>query len=199
MRASSRPCVTLGEALTRHPEDARLLYLSAYLDYLTDQFDGALATLTQVLSASPEDADARQLQAVVLAEQGNSSDAELVWIGLLREYPEEPRYLGGYARLMLRALNLDKARRLGSAGLSLDPDDHECLCAVALCDLITGGADDSGVLIDLLRKYPDSASSALLLVVALKERGDLKGAHRVAQQLFPIAAAGSGMAAGTRT
>ena len=93
----------------------------------------------QVLVVAPEHAPARQLLATLLTERDECADAELLLIGLLREYPENADLYGRYARLMLRTLHLEKAEQLAQEGLRYDPENDECLLAIALCETARGG------------------------------------------------------------
>ncbi|HZF16767.1 MAG TPA: tetratricopeptide repeat protein [Steroidobacteraceae bacterium] len=174
----------LATALKGFPEHPRLLYQAAYIDYITDRCEDARSTLAVLLKLDPEDADARELLARVLAEERQFAESERIWIALLRDHPQEPGYFGGYAHLMLKTMHLDKARRLANEGLRLAPEDHDCLFVAALCEVAQYGGGKDEVLIELLRQHPDSAASAAVLVVALQERGDFRGAHRVAQDLL---------------
>jgi tetratricopeptide (TPR) repeat protein len=135
----------------------------------------------QVLVSAPEHAPARQLLANLLIEKHEYADAELLLIGLLREFPEHADFYGRYARLMLRTLHLDKAQQLASEGLRYDPENAECLLAVALCDTARGGARPNPALARLLTGHPESLSTVHALVIALVESGRLDEAHRIAQ------------------
>src|SRR5688500_11058321 len=120
----------LKEGLTQFPQDPDLLFHSAQVEWLNDENEPAEATTRQVLSVSPDHAAARQLLASLLMERGEFGDAELLIIGLLRDYPESAALYGRYSRLMLKTLHLEKAEQLAREGLRYDPDDRECLLAM---------------------------------------------------------------------
>ena len=130
----------LKEGLAHHPQDPDLLFHSAQVDWLGDDAKAAEDTARQVLVISPEHPPARQLLASLLIERNEFADAELLLIGLLRDFPEDADLYGRYARLMLRALHLEKAEQLAREGLRYDPDNDECLLAIALCETARSGA-----------------------------------------------------------
>lgn len=174
----------LKPALAAHPEHTGLLLQAAYVDYMDDEPDRALETITHVLTSEPEHPHARALYFTLLADKERYAEAERVIIELLREYPEDADYYGRYADLMLRTLNVEKALRLAREGLKYDADDPECLAAQAVCEFIEQptGAPSRG-LQQLLVRHPQSMRTLVLVVIALQQRGDLREARRVAQEL----------------
>jgi predicted Zn-dependent protease len=171
----------LKEGLAQYPQDPDLLFHSAQVEWLNDDNAAAENTVRQVLVSAPEHVPARQLLAALLVEKNEFADAELLLIGLLKEYPEHADLYGRYARLMLRTLHLEKAEQLAHEGLRYDPENAECLLAVALCETARGGARPNAALTRLLTAHPESLSSVHALVVALVESGRVDEAHRVAQ------------------
>ena len=117
----------------------------------------------------------------MLVERGEYADAELLLIGLLRDYPESAELYGRYSRLMLRTLHLEKAEQLAHEGLRYDPEDDECLLAEALCETARSGARPNEGLAKLLQAHPESLSSVHALVVALVDAGRISEAHRIAR------------------
>jgi tetratricopeptide (TPR) repeat protein len=171
----------LRDALALFPQDPDLLFHSAQVDWLADDNAQAEATLRQLLVQSPEHAAARGLLATVLVERKEFADAEMLLIGLLRDYPESADLYGRYSRLMLVTLHLGKAEQLAREGLRYDPQDHECLLAIALCETArTGGRPNEG-LAKLLQAHPESLSAVHALVVALVDAGRISEAHRLSQ------------------
>ena len=171
----------IAQGLKEFPQDSDLLFHSAQVDWLSDLNKEAEATTRQVLLIDPHHAPARQLLASLLTESGEFADAELLLIGLLRDYPESADLYGRYSRLMLRTLHLDKAEQLAHEGLRYDPDDAECLMAAALCETARSGARPNEGLKKLLQAHPESLSSVHALVVALVNAGRIGEAHRIAQ------------------
>jgi tetratricopeptide (TPR) repeat protein len=175
----------LASALKTYPDDPELGYLSAYVDYATDQGEAAMRTIQSVLRAQPEHAGARDLYATLLENEKRYAEAESVLIQLLRDYPEDADYYSSYADLMLRTMNASKARRLAQEGLKIEPEHAGCLHAPALADLIEGrGRGESIGLAALVREHPEHLRTSLALVVALQDRGDHRGALRIAQELL---------------
>lgn len=173
----------IGPALASHPEHTALLLQSAWTDYLDDRNEEALRTVRQVLLTEPTHDGARSLYFELLIEKEQNAEAERVIIELLREYPEDAGYYGRYANLMLRTLNLTKAMQLAREGLRYDPDNVECLAAQATCEFIDAPNAASHSLQQLLVRHPQLARTLLLVVVALDQRGDVRGAKQISQEL----------------
>jgi predicted Zn-dependent protease len=171
----------LKDGLAQYPQDPDLLFHSAQVEWLDGDIAGAEATVRQALVVDPEHAPARQLLASLLIERDEFADAELLLIGLLRDYPEHADFYGRYARLMLRTLHLEKAEQLAREGLRYDPQNDECLLAIALCETARSGARPNAALTRLLGAHPESLSSVHALVVALVDAGRIDEAHRIAQ------------------
>jgi tetratricopeptide (TPR) repeat protein len=170
-------------ALASHPEHTALLLQSAWADYLDDHNDEALRLVRQVLLAEPAHEGARVLYFELLVDKEQNAEAERVIIELLREYPEDADYYGRYANLMLRTLNLTKALQLAREGLRYNSDDVACLAAQATCELIEAPDVAGHGLQQLLVKHPQLIRTLVLVVAALEERGDVRGAKQVAQEL----------------
>jgi predicted Zn-dependent protease len=171
----------LKDGLTQFPQDPDLLFHSAQVDWLEGNIVVAEATVRQALVVDPEHPPARQLLASLLIERDEFADAEMLLIGLLRDFPEHADFYGRYARLMLRTLHLEKAEQLAREGLRYDPENDECLLAIALCETARSGARPNEALTKLLGAHPESLSSVHALVVALVDAGRIDEAHRIAQ------------------
>jgi predicted Zn-dependent protease len=174
----------LKTALQEFPDHPDLLLQSAWTDYLADDNAAALATVRHLITRDPENQRVRLLLFKLLIETGKLAEAESVILDLLRQYPEHPPYYGRYAELMIHAMQLVKARALAQEGLKYDPDDANCLTALALCDFIEQpGAAAAHSLQQLLVRHPQSQRTLALVAFALNDRGDQKGAFRIAQEL----------------
>jgi predicted Zn-dependent protease len=176
----------LGTGIQHDPDNTQLLYLCAFVDFSTDQAAAADETLNKVLAQEPKHYGGRILRGEMYESQKRYPEAEAVWIDLLRDYPEDPDCYAHYADLMLRTLHFEKAERLTREGLRLEPAHWQCLYVAYLIDVIQGRAvsDNNEHLRQLLRDHPERVHSLLALVIALNERGDTRGALRVAQQLL---------------
>lgn len=173
----------IAPALASHPDHTALLLQSAWIDYLDDRHDEATRLVRQVLLVEPTSESARLLYFELLIEEEKNVDAERVIIELLREFPEDASYYGRYANLMLRTLNLTKALQLAREGLKYDPDNVECLAAQATCECIDDPNAASHGLQQLLVRHPQLIRTLIMVVVALDQRGDVRGAKQVAQEL----------------
>jgi predicted Zn-dependent protease len=171
----------LKEGLSRYPQDPDLLFHGAQVEWLDENIASAESTVRHALTVDPEHVPARQLLASLLVERNEFADAELLLIGLLRDFPEHADLYGRYARLMLRTLHLEKAEQLAREGLRYDPENDECLLAIALCETARSGARPNEALTKLLGAHPESLSSVHALVVALVDSGRIDEAHRIAQ------------------
>jgi tetratricopeptide (TPR) repeat protein len=178
----------LNGGIQQNPDDPQLLYLCAFVDYSTGQVAAADTTINRVLEKDPQHYGARTLRGELYEHRKQYADAETVWIDLLKDYPQDPSCYAHYADLMLRTLHLEKAERLTQEGLRLAPSDRQCLYVAYLIHVIQGRSpsQDSEHLQQLLKDHPERTQSLLALVVALEERGDSKGALRVAQQLLAM-------------
>jgi tetratricopeptide (TPR) repeat protein len=177
--------ITISHGLRHFPDNTELLYLAAYVDYATDDNDSAMKAVQRVLATDPEHYGARRLCAYLHEAKKEYAQAEELWIGLLREYPEDADCYGAYGELMLRTLNLDKAGRLAQEGLRHEPEHPVCLYVGALIDVISGkGGQRSEHLLRLLQAHPEQVITASTLVVALSEQGRNREALRIAQELL---------------
>jgi tetratricopeptide (TPR) repeat protein len=183
-RRTAQARVRLKGALAQHPNDWRLLLQVAWVEYLDRHFDAAMATLRQVLAQAPHSEPARALLFDLQLEQNELVAAEQVVVELLRERPQAAHYYARYAEVMIRAMQLQKARALCQEGLKCHADDPGCLAAASLCDLIERprGAT-SHALQQLLVHHPQWLRTLLLVTIALHDRGDYNGASRIAQEL----------------
>ncbi len=174
----------LTEGLRRQPDSPDLLYLAAFTDWLEDHNDQALATVERVLAHDPDHYGARRLRGSLLEELGRHADAELAWIELLKDHPEDASCYGHYAELMLRMMHLAKARALAAEGLRHEPTDPRCLYVMALADMIDRKPSADERLATMTREHPEQARTAIALIIRLQEQGDQRGALRVAQGLL---------------
>lgn len=177
--------LTVGRGLKDFPESIELQYLAAFIDYAQDRNQEAMQGVHAVLRQAPHHYGARTLSAQLLEETQQLVEAESVWIDLLREYPQSADCYAGYGELMLKTLNIEKAQRLAQEGLRHSPEHAGCLYLHAMIDLIRNrrGAH-SEHLQRMLHEHPEQVRSAIALAIALSERGDDRGALRIAQELL---------------
>jgi len=176
---------TISHGLRHFPDNNELLYLAAFVDYASNDHDAAMQTVLRVLASDPQHYGARRLCAYLYEAKKEYAQAEELWIGLLREYPEDADCFGAYAELMLKTLNLDKAGRLAQEGLRHEPDHPVCLYVGALIDVISGKrGQQSEPLLRLLQAHPEQVITATTLVMALTQQGRNREALRIAQELL---------------
>lgn len=184
-RRYSQARITVSQGLKNFPESAELQYLAAFIDYASERPEQAMQGVKALLAQAPQHYGARTLYAHLLEGAKELAEAERVWIDLLRDYPQSADCFAGYGELMLKTLNLDKARRLAQEGLRLAPEHAGCLFLAAMIDLIRNrNGVESEHLQRMLREHPEQVRSALALVIALSARGNDRGALRVAQELL---------------
>jgi tetratricopeptide (TPR) repeat protein len=175
----------LADALRQAPQHLGLLFEAARADVMQDQHDAARQTLGRMLQLSPSHVGARLLLFIAEMESGKLPEAELLILELLRESPQQPELYAHYARLMLRALNFDKASRLADESLRLAPNLESSLRARALCDLVLQGSKiDSSALNRLVAGDPHDLHTMRLVVIALVQAGRQREAHKLAQALL---------------
>lgn len=184
-RRYDHAATVLGEALAQYPDDSDLLYEAARLDYLQDRNAAALAAVLALLARDPAHFPARFLLYGLYEETGQLAQAELVLLDLLKEYPEASLLYARYAMLMYRTLHLAKAQALAREALRLDPDSELALTACLMGDMIEGRRDAQlASLAELIRKHPENAQTAHMLITHLVQRGQYRAAKRIAVELL---------------
>jgi predicted Zn-dependent protease len=129
---------SLTPALAARPDDAGLLLLAARIEDAAGNGPEARRLVGEVLARDPGSWRGRLLHYQQLLEDDRHADAEQVILGLLREDPSNPPLIALYARLMLEALQLEKARALTDEALRLDPDDSHAQLLDALLHTVEG-------------------------------------------------------------
>ncbi len=175
----------LAQGLRHHPDDERMAYRLAYVDYRESHYAEALQTLQDLLRRMPEHYGARSLQAHVFEETQQLAAAERVWIDLLREYPEDADSYAAYGLLMLRSLHVAKGAKLADEALRFEPEHPTALFVKGMAELIAGKSGTMNEhLAKLIREHPEQRATASALIVALQDRGDARGALRISQELL---------------
>ncbi|WP_431100953.1 tetratricopeptide repeat protein [Roseateles noduli] len=174
----------LRQGLALEPEDLTLLTELARTRFAQNDNDEALHLVRGVLAKDPSHFEGRYLLFHVLADMDEAAEAEAVILALIREFPGAPGFYTSYARLMLRALQVDKARGLVAEALRLAPDSHGALQAAALCDLVDGRRGDTAAMRRLLVEDPGSRETLSLVINALIDRGRIREAYRLSKELL---------------
>lgn len=184
-RRFAQASALLGEAFANFPDDSGLLHSAATLDYHSEDYEGALHTLQQLLRGEPEHLNGRYLLVGVHEAREDWAAAEAVLIDLLHDYPESSTMYSRYAMLMYRTQHIDKAKELAREALRLDPEDDGALAATMIGDLIDGRkGDESNSLAALMQRHPEDMVTARLLIIHLLERGRYWSAKRIAVELL---------------
>lgn len=174
----------LREALAIEPDHLDVITELARTQYMLDHNQEALRLVQGVVAKAPTHVEARYLMFNVLVGMEQSADAEPLILGLIKDYPGAATFYVAYARLMLRALQIEKARGLVAEALRLAPDSHDALRAAALCDLVDGRGGDAEAMRRLLTEDPNSRETLSLVINALIDEGRLREAHRLAKALL---------------
>lgn len=175
----------LARLLPKYPDDASLLYFAGYIAYHEDDLQEAHQRIEALLADDPDSYRGRVLMAHVYDELDRFTDAEHVYISLLKDYPEDADQYAGYAELMMKTLHIDKASRLAAEALRLDPHNPAGLRASLLASLVKGeksAVDET--LADLMGKHPEAQTTAYSLINVLLEKGDNKAAQRLAREML---------------
>jgi tetratricopeptide (TPR) repeat protein len=177
----------LAKVLPKYPDSPSLLQYAAWIDWMEDHLDEALATVQRILEIEPDSFDARFLLARIRTEQEQYAEAEGLVIALLKDYPEEPALYAFYGRLMLQTFNVDKAERLAAEALRRDPDHADALNVHVLCGFINSpGSEQRERLHKLLQEHPDQTESTIRLVQLLIDEGKTREAYQLARELVRL-------------
>jgi len=175
----------LAQVLQENPGEPRVLQLQAFLHYRSGEAQEAREVIDELLMRSPDDEAARNLLFHLQDDAGEYQQAEQTILSLLRDSPEDADYYADYAMLMLTTINLDKADQLAAEALHLEPENQKALLVGVLCDVILRRNKDSEErLTTLIRNYPDSAPTLVMLVVTLEDRNKYPEALEVSRQLL---------------
>lgn len=120
------------------------------------------------------------LLSIGLVQLQDLPGAEGALLGALQLDPEDPQLLAAYARLLLRAGQLDKAARVLDEAARVAPESPALAEARALHAYVRGGGRlAASASREVLRRDPDSAVGRALLAGAAAERADFRSAARL--------------------
>ena len=175
----------LQRIMPQHPDHHDVLYHSAQVDWLEDKDEEALATISQLVERYPESYWGRMLLFRILDGLNRRGEAEAVVLELLHEYPEDALLYGRYSILMLESLQIDKAGQLAARAIAIDPDNETALTASVLHELLVSPGEPARQrLAELVSRYPEAVSTALMVVSVLSEQNQNKEALRIAQEVL---------------
>lgn len=177
----------LSALLRRDPNDVEVLVRLARAEHLDDDEEQALEHVERALASDPTHEGARFLRASILCESKRYAEAEEMLLGLLRENPRDADYLAAYARVMLLALELDKAGRLAQEAIRLEPENQHALLVHGLIASVRGRDEEAqATLTTLLASDPESTQVVWLLFHMLITARRYREAERVGQQLLRL-------------
>ena len=175
----------IASALRSFPEHPDLLHLAGYVEFLDENNDRAREVLEQVLAVDPEHEGARVVLYQVYRDDRRFAEAEQVLLSLIRDAPRDSDYYAWYALLMIATGHFDKALKLGDEAVRLDPENEDALIASTTCAVVLlRGSEPRGRVSELVRQYPESASTLAMLAAALAEQGKAREALQIAQELL---------------
>lgn len=178
----------LERAMQLYPDDADLLFLSAYIDYREDRNRYAQSTLSDLLEIEPDSHRAMRLMANLKIEAERYAEAERLLLAVLRKHPAGADTLAAYSELMLRTMHVDKAEQLAREALRLAPDDPDAQRALLLAAIVN--RDDEtidGTLTSMLRARPDKIATTLSLLQVLWSQSRPRDAERIAREVLAVA------------
>lgn len=108
----------LSTSLAAHADDIQ----DAYKLFKQGQHGKALVMVDTFLSGKPDDAKARFLKGLILSEQGNTSEAIMIFSALTEEYPELPEPYNNLAVLYAGQGQYDNAKRALEMAIRAHPD-----------------------------------------------------------------------------
>lgn len=165
----ARPLI--GRWLASDPHEPEALYLAARIEYATNHPIETRARVADVLAVQPDHREARHLLFKLELDAGRFQAAEEVILALLRTAPEDAFFLAEYARLMLRVVQLPKARQLVDEALRLEPQLPMAQVMDALLHVAEG--DDHAAsqrLATLMADDPQATHVAMTALVVLDSR-----------------------------
>jgi len=175
----------LQRVMPQHPDHHDVLYFAAQVDWLEDKDEDALVTASRLVEHHPKSYGGRMLLFRILDGLNRRGEAETIILEMLREYPEDALLYGRYSILMLESMCIDKAGELAARAIAIDPDDEIALTASVLHELLVSPGEPARQrLAELVSRYPEAESTALMVIVVLAEQDQNKEALHIAQEVL---------------
>lgn len=175
----------LRDAFALEPDNARSHLLAAEISLDIEDYADARASLERVLAVDPDNETARGFMFLVQYETNDFVEAERTILGLLRENPDSAHYYAFYGRLMLKTLNVEKARALAGEALRLDPQNTEARVVGLLVGIIEGETASATQQLELLvRDDPDALHVAWSIVAVLQSKRRYREAMEVMRRIL---------------
>lgn len=176
----------LAQALGEHPDDVGLRCQAGQLEYVAGRHAEAAAMLESLLADAPGHAFARYVLAWCYYRLQRFAASEELLLGLLRESPEEARYLAAYAQLMLTTGHLDKADRLAREAVRQAPDSATALSIAAVSAFVHNPHDAAArhTLEQLVARYPNTLHTLETVTALLVNARRYREALPLAQEML---------------
>jgi tetratricopeptide (TPR) repeat protein len=150
------------------------------------RFEEAEACYKAALLLSPNFEEARDLYADHLIFTGRTDDAVKVYEDVLRDSPENIRYMSKLIYCLSQKGSFDDAAALAKRSIELYPNSPVGYIDLAYVNLNTGGIDEAAANADMaISVSPIESEGYRVKAIAYSERGD----YAAAEELFEKAAA----------
>ncbi len=171
--------------LYNDPENEELLYYLAYGLYRQNKIADAESTTRKLLTLYPDSYLALHIGFTVLKARQKFSDAELLIIQLIKNYPRKPDLYAQYANLLIQNFQFEKAKELIHEGYRLNPQNPEVLIADCLY-FLTQGKIPQKSLSELVQLHPEQVNTCIILANTLIEKGKYSEAFKIYRELFTV-------------
>jgi tetratricopeptide (TPR) repeat protein len=147
------------------------------------QYDQALSLLENLFSRTPEDPDARLLEAQIWLAKGDPAKATAIADRVNANYPNNALIKYTLARTYIASNNPVQAETALQQAISIKADYPEAVLLLADLNLRSDKAQNVvGLMEDLLKKHPDLAQARTMLANAHRALGQLDDAAAVSRE-----------------
>ena len=172
-------------ALKDDPNNTDLLYYSAYICWLEDDYGNGIEIAHIGLSYSPENERLKYVLFLLLKADEQYEKAEALIIDLIRHNPRDDDYLRGYAEVMLFSFHLAKAKKLIAEAMRIAPDQSSNQLIATLIDIADGQLKNADQKLQrLIQDNPEDEHILSLLLVQLIAKRKYRAAQVLAQTLL---------------
>lgn len=111
----------LSEAMQELPNDAYLLYLTAFCLYKSEDYDNAIACCKSAVDNGFNRAECYHLLSMILVQKDEYKEAERLLLAALELEPQNPHYIAFYGYLKMLTGKSSEALPLINKALEIDP------------------------------------------------------------------------------
>jgi len=177
----------LERSLPNNPDNVELLSCAVWVDYLEDDNEAARVTINRILAMDPKNFQARYISSLIYEEREEYVACEQQLLELMQDYPENATLYSIYSRLMLTTFHFEKAQKLASEALRIDPEDETALNVSVFCAYVNSpGEETEARLHQLMVEYPDQIQTTVRLIQVLNDRGETAQAYELSKQLVRL-------------